>query len=63
MGYKMENVSITLPVQAWNNILAVMGERPFKEVAELVMEIKKQAANQLASSTVAANVDSPEAQA
>ena len=59
----MDNVSITLPVQAWNNILAVMGERPFKEVAELVMEIKKQAANQLASSTVAANDDSPEAQA
>ncbi len=59
----MESVSITLPVQAWNNILAVMGERPFKEVAELVMEIKKQAENQLASSTVAANVDSPEAQA
>jgi len=44
----MNSISITLPVQAWNNILAVLGDRPFKEVADLVMEIKRQAESQVA---------------
>ena len=49
----MDNVTITLPVQAWNNILAVLGDRPFKEVADLIMEIKRQAEGQVsAASTV-----------
>ena len=47
----MENVSITLPVQAWNNILAVLGDRPFKEVADLIMEIKRQAEGQVSAAS------------
>ena len=49
----MDNIAITLPVQAWNSILAVLGDRPFKEVADLIMEIKRQAEGQVsAASTV-----------
>ena len=39
----MENLSITLPVQAWNVILNALGQRPYAEVMELVAELKKQA--------------------
>ena len=52
----MDNLTVTLPVQAWNNILAVLGDRPFKEVADLVMSIKNQAEAQLTP-----KVDAPEA--
>ena len=44
----MDNITVTLPVQAWNSILGVLGERPFKEVADLIMEIKRQADGQVA---------------
>lgn len=45
----MENkeVSITLPVQAWNVVMNALGQRPFAEVADLIASIKKQAENQL----------------
>ena len=45
----MENkeVSITLPVQAWNVVMNALGQRPYLEVAELIANIKKQAENQL----------------
>ena len=56
----MDNVAITLPVQAWNNILAVLGDRPFKEVADLIMEIKRQAEGQVAPAAPA--VDEPMAE-
>jgi hypothetical protein len=46
----MNSINITLPVQAWNNILEVLGDRPFKEVAELISEIKRQAEAQIAPS-------------
>jgi hypothetical protein len=39
----LENLSITLPVQAWNVILNALGQRPYAEVMELVAELKKQA--------------------
>jgi len=39
----LENLSITLPVQAWNIVLNALGQRPYAEVMELVAEIKKQA--------------------
>ena len=39
----MENLSITLPVQAWNVILNALGQRPYVEVMELIAELKKQA--------------------
>ena len=45
----MDTVTIALPVQAWNSILNVLGDRPFKEVAELVMEIKRQAEGQISN--------------
>jgi len=43
----MDNLTITLPVQAWNVIMNALGQRPFAEVADLIAELKKQAdANQ-----------------
>lgn len=46
---KMENkeVSITLPVQAWNVVMNALGQRPYVEVAELIANIKVQAENHL----------------
>jgi len=46
----MENkeVSIVLPVQAWNVVMNALGQRPFLEVADLIAKIKQQAENQLA---------------
>lgn len=46
----MENkeVSIVLPVQAWNVVMNALGQRPFAEVAELITMMKKQAEEQLA---------------
>lgn len=45
----MENkeVSIILPVQAWNVVMNALGQRPFAEVADLIASIKKQAEDQL----------------
>lgn len=43
----MDNISISLPVQAWNVVLNALANRPYVEVAELLEEIKKQAAGQL----------------
>ncbi len=47
----MENkeISITLPVQAWNVVMNALGQRPYLEVAELIANIKKQAENQISS--------------
>jgi hypothetical protein len=45
----LENLSITLPVQAWNVILNALGQRPYAEVMELVAELKKQADAQVNS--------------
>lgn len=55
----MESISIKLPIQAWNSILATLGDKPFKEVADLINEIKQQAAEQLALS-VPSEVSQPE---
>lgn len=38
----MENITITLPVNAWNVIMNALGQRPFAEVVDLIAEIKKQ---------------------
>lgn len=50
----MENkeVSITLPVQAWNVVMNALGQRPYLEVADLVANIKKQAEAQLVAPPV-----------
>jgi len=49
MEGKVENkeVSITLPVQAWNVVMNALGQRPYLEVAELIANIKKQAEDQI----------------
>lgn len=47
----MDKLSVMLPVQSWNNILAILGDRPFKEVADLVMQIKTQAEAQIPALT------------
>ena len=52
----MDNITVALPVQAWNNILAVLGDRPFKEVADLIMEIKRQAESQGSAKAPASEV-------
>jgi hypothetical protein len=57
----MNNISVALSVQAWNNILAVLGDRPFKEVADLISEIKRQAEAQI--TPAAPVVDEPVAEA
>ena len=57
----MDNISVALSVQSWNNILAVLGDRPFKEVADLISEIKRQAEAQIAPT--APIVDEPVAEA
>lgn len=46
----MENkeVSITLPVQSWNVVMNALAQRPFAEVADLIVAIKKQAENHIA---------------
>jgi hypothetical protein len=54
----MDSIAITLPVQAWNNILAVLGDRPFKDVADLIMEIKRQAEAQVPQAPVAETTES-----
>jgi hypothetical protein len=56
----MDNITVALPVQAWNNILAVLGDRPFKEVADLIMEIKRQAEGQVSTASA---VETSEAEA
>lgn len=43
----MDNISISLPAQAWNVILNALGQRPFLEVTDLIAELKKQAESQL----------------
>jgi hypothetical protein len=58
----MDNITVTLPVQAWNSVLAALGSRPFVEVVELITEIKRQAEGQVAA-MAPAPVDAPEAEA
>jgi len=41
------NLSITLPVAAWNVVMNALGQRPFAEVAEIISAIKKQAEKNL----------------
>lgn len=43
----MENLTLTLTVQAWDYILNVLAKRPFEECAGLISEIKKQADEQV----------------
>ena len=57
----MDNISVSLSVQSWNSILAVLGDRPFKEVADLISEIKRQAEAQIIPASPA--VDEPVAEA
>lgn len=50
----MNNISVTLPVQAWNAVLNALGARPFTEVADLIAEIKRQADAQVTAALPAA---------
>lgn len=38
----MEKISIELPAQAWNIVLNALAQRPYAEVADLLIEIKQQ---------------------
>ena len=57
----MDNINVALSVQSWNTILAMLGDRPFKDVADLIMEIKRQAEAQIVPAASA--VDEPVAEA
>ena len=57
----MDNINVALSVQSWNTILAVLGDRPFKDVADLIMEIKRQAESQITPAAPA--VDEPAVEA
>ena len=50
----MNNISVTLPVQAWNAVLNALGARQFTEVADLIAEIKRQADAQVTAALPAA---------
>jgi hypothetical protein len=56
----MNNVTITLPIDAWNAILNSLGARPFSEVAALITEIQRQAQPQIPAEEAAAE-EKPEA--
>jgi len=43
----VDNINISLPVQAWNVVLNALGQRPFAEVTDLIAEIKRQAEGQV----------------
>lgn len=42
-----KNVTISLPVAAWNVVLGSLAQRPYGEVAELVDELRRQAGPQV----------------
>lgn len=42
-----KNVTIALPVAAWNVVLNALAQRPYAEVSELVEEMRRQAAPQV----------------
>ena len=45
----MDNISVSLPVQSWNVVLAALSARPFSEVADLIAELKRQAEKQIST--------------
>lgn len=57
----MNNVTITLPIDAWNAILNSLGARPFSEVAALITEIQRQAQPQIPAEEAAPAEEKPEA--
>ena len=42
------NVSITMTVAQWNVVMNALGQRPFAEVTDIIVNIKAQADEQLA---------------
>lgn len=46
-----KNVKIELTVKKWEYVLNALGQRPFIEVADLIVEIGKQASSQLVDDT------------
>jgi len=53
----MDNLQVTikLPLQAWNIVLAALAKRPLEEVVELFGEIKKQAESQVEAAKASDN--------
>lgn len=50
----MEEISIKLPVNAWNVVMQALAKRPFEEVSDLLAEIKKQGDAAVAANTAGA---------
>lgn len=42
-----KNVTVNLPIEAWNVVLNALGQRPFVEVKSLIEEITNQAQGQI----------------
>ena len=42
------NISITMTVAQWNVVMNALGQRPFAEVTDIIVNIKAQADEQLA---------------
>ena len=47
MTQRNPDVTLTLDVQAVNKLLQYLGKQPFEEVADLIVDIRNQAAMQL----------------
>ena len=39
----MNNITIELPAQAWNIVLNALAQRPYGEVFEVIVELRRQA--------------------
>lgn len=47
-----QDISIILPLKAWNVVLAAMATRPFNEVADIIAAVRSQAETQLAAAAL-----------
>lgn len=47
-----KNLSIDLPLEAWNVVMNALGGRPFAEVAQIIAEMQKQAGEKMGSGAV-----------
>lgn len=54
----MDEVTIKLPVNAWQVVMNALGRRPYMEVADLIAELKKQGEAAIAASKSSESQDS-----
>jgi hypothetical protein len=54
------DISLTLDMEAVNKMLRILGRQPFEDVADLIMDIRQQAAPQLQQAASANGEDRPD---